>query len=66
VTIVGTSKSGGTISQQAVEHPWLAADAHGNKQANKKGIVQINMSYSAVKLNKLFMINQTRSFARNG
>jgi hypothetical protein len=22
----------GTISLQAVVHPWLAADAHGNKQ----------------------------------
>jgi hypothetical protein len=29
---VGTSKAGGTISQQAAVHPWLAADAHGNKQ----------------------------------
>jgi hypothetical protein len=29
------SKAGGTISQQAVVHPWLAADAHGNKQTNK-------------------------------
>jgi hypothetical protein len=32
VAKVGTSKAGGTISQQAVVHPWLAADAHGNKQ----------------------------------
>jgi hypothetical protein len=32
---VGTSKAGGTISQQAAVHPWLAADAHGNKQTNK-------------------------------
>jgi hypothetical protein len=31
VVKVGTSKEGGTISQQAVVHPWLAADAHGNK-----------------------------------
>jgi hypothetical protein len=30
VTEVGTSKAGGTISQQAAVHPWLAADAHGN------------------------------------
>jgi hypothetical protein len=29
---VGTSKAGGTISQQAAVHPWLAADAHENKQ----------------------------------
>jgi hypothetical protein len=26
------SKAGGTISQQAAVHPWLAADAQGNKQ----------------------------------
>jgi hypothetical protein len=35
VAKVGTSKAGGTISQQAVVHPWLATDAHGNKQTNK-------------------------------
>jgi hypothetical protein len=29
---VGTSKAGGTMSQQAAVHPWLAADAHVNKQ----------------------------------
>jgi hypothetical protein len=34
VAKVGTSKVGGTISQQAAVHPWLAADAHGNKQTN--------------------------------
>jgi hypothetical protein len=32
----GTSKAGGTISQQAAVHPWFAADAHGNKQTNSK------------------------------
>jgi hypothetical protein len=32
VAKVGTSKAGGTISQQAAVHPWLAADVHGNKQ----------------------------------
>jgi hypothetical protein len=32
VAKAGTSKAGGTISQQAVVHPWLAAEAHGNKQ----------------------------------
>jgi hypothetical protein len=37
VAKVGTSKAGGTISQQAAVHPWLAADAHGNKQTNKQG-----------------------------
>jgi hypothetical protein len=36
VAKVGTSKAGGTISQQAVVHPWLAADAQGNKQTNKR------------------------------
>jgi hypothetical protein len=32
VAKVGTSKAGGTISQQTAVHPWLAADAHVNKQ----------------------------------
>jgi hypothetical protein len=32
VAKVGTSKAEGTISQQAAVHPWLAADAHGNKK----------------------------------
>jgi hypothetical protein len=32
VAKVGTSKAGGTMSQQAAVHLWLAADAHGNKQ----------------------------------
>jgi hypothetical protein len=36
VAEVGTSKAGGTISQQAAVHPWLAADAHGNKPTNKQ------------------------------
>jgi hypothetical protein len=31
---VGTSKAGDTIGQQAVVHPWLAADAHGINQTN--------------------------------
>jgi hypothetical protein len=35
VAKVGTSKAGGTISQQAAVHLWLAADAQGNKQTNK-------------------------------
>jgi hypothetical protein len=35
---VGTSKAGGTISQQAAVHPWLAADAHGNKQLQVFGV----------------------------
>jgi hypothetical protein len=34
VAKVGTSKTGSTISQQAAVHPWLAADAHVNKQTN--------------------------------
>jgi hypothetical protein len=37
VAKVGTSKAGGTISQQAAVHPWLAADAHINKQTNITG-----------------------------
>jgi hypothetical protein len=36
VAKVGTSKAGGTTSQQAAVHPWIAADAHGNKQTNKQ------------------------------
>jgi hypothetical protein len=32
VVKVGTSKAGGTISQQAAVHPGLAVDAHGNKE----------------------------------
>jgi hypothetical protein len=31
VAKVGTSKAGGTISQQAAVQPWLVADAHVNK-----------------------------------
>jgi hypothetical protein len=38
VAKVGTSKAGGTISQQAAVHPWLAADAHGNKQTRDLGM----------------------------
>jgi hypothetical protein len=36
VAKVGTSKAGGIISQQAAVHPWLAADAHGNKRTKRK------------------------------
>jgi hypothetical protein len=36
VAEVGTLKAGGTISQQAAVHPWLAADAHGNKQTKSE------------------------------
>jgi hypothetical protein len=35
VVKVGTSKAGGTISQQAAVHTWHAADAHGNKQTRQ-------------------------------
>jgi hypothetical protein len=38
VAKVGTSKAGGTISQQAAVHPWLAADAHVNKQTAQKNM----------------------------
>jgi hypothetical protein len=34
VANVGTSKAGGKIIQQAAVHPWLAADAQGNKQTS--------------------------------
>jgi hypothetical protein len=34
VAKVGTSKAGGTISQQAAVHQGLAADAHVSKQTN--------------------------------
>jgi hypothetical protein len=54
VAKVGTSKAGGTISQQAAVHPWLAADAHGNKQTNKQnyqGLAKILVeNYSASNL----------------
>jgi hypothetical protein len=39
---VGTSKASGTISQQAAVHPWLAADAQGNKQTNKQDVLKIS------------------------
>jgi hypothetical protein len=39
---VGTSKAGGTKSQQAEVHSWLAADAHGNKQTN---LLKVSASY---------------------
>jgi hypothetical protein len=51
----GTSKVGGTISQQAVVHPWLAANVHGNKQTNKqtslsKGVQQHTRRNTAKRL----------------
>jgi hypothetical protein len=30
------ASAGGTISQQDAVHPWLAADAHGNRQVYRK------------------------------
>jgi hypothetical protein len=36
VAKVGTSKVGGTISQQAAVHPWLAADAHVQQQQQQQ------------------------------
>jgi hypothetical protein len=40
VAKVGTSNAGGTISQQAAVHPWLATDAHAKtKQTNKTALV---------------------------
>jgi hypothetical protein len=41
----GTSKAGGTISQQAVVHPWLSTDAqqtNKQKQTNKNKNKQTN------------------------
>jgi hypothetical protein len=35
------SKAGGTISQQAAVHSWLAADAHGNKQTVRKASLSL-------------------------
>jgi hypothetical protein len=54
VAKVGTSKAGGTISQQAAVHPWLAADAHANKQTNKlkKNLQRQNM-LPALKKNRI-------------
>jgi hypothetical protein len=45
VAKVGTSKAGGTISQQAAVHPWLAADAHGNKQTYKQTLHYVLIGY---------------------
>jgi hypothetical protein len=48
VAKVGTSKAGGTISQQAAVHPWLAADAQGNKQTNKiLSVSYMELQYTA-------------------
>jgi hypothetical protein len=48
VAKVGTSKAGGTISQQAAVHSWLAADAHGNKQTNKQTCPAVFMAITIV------------------
>jgi hypothetical protein len=45
VAKVGTSKAGGTISQQAVAHPWLATDA---EQTNKTTTELIHSGNSTV------------------
>jgi hypothetical protein len=41
VAKIRTSKAGGTISQQAAVHPWLAADAQGNKQQTTASIFRV-------------------------
>jgi hypothetical protein len=41
VAKVGTSKAGGTISQQAAVHPWLAADAHVQQQQQQQQHVTV-------------------------
>jgi hypothetical protein len=55
VAKVGTSKAGGTISQQAAVHPWIAADAHGHKQTNNPlhmralwNLVVVNYRYASL------------------
>jgi hypothetical protein len=57
VAKVGTSKAGGTISQQAEVHPRLAADAHGNKETNP---LNEKMSY----LTRYVMYSQRNIAAR--
>jgi hypothetical protein len=36
------STAGGTISQQAAVHPWLAADTHGNKTKKNCIVKHVN------------------------
>jgi hypothetical protein len=43
VAKVGTSKADGTISQQASVHPWIAVDAHGNKQTTSPELMLLQM-----------------------
>jgi hypothetical protein len=50
VAKVGTSKAGGAISQQAAVQPWLAADAHGNKQTNSVKVGKIRYSSATFSL----------------
>jgi hypothetical protein len=56
VAKVGTSKSGGTISQQAAVRPWLAADTHGNKQTTLSYLfaAKINYSVTMIQLSRFF------------
>jgi hypothetical protein len=53
VAKVGT---GGTISQQAVVHPWLAADAHVNKQTAEapSGEIAHSIQFVEVERNYFF------------
>jgi hypothetical protein len=39
VAKVGTSKAGGTISQQAVVHPWLATDAQQTNNKQQRHVI---------------------------
>jgi hypothetical protein len=39
VAELGTSKSGGTISQQAVVHPWLVMEAQENNNNNNNNLL---------------------------
>jgi hypothetical protein len=60
VAKVGTSKAGATISQQAAVHPWLAADAHANKQRNRPLKLERNLKTLAQEpLSKIMMSTPT-------
>jgi hypothetical protein len=65
VAKVGTSKEGGTISQQAAVHPWLAAGAHGNKLTNKQTLsiqADISFMFSMAFINIHFVLCAIKEF----
>jgi hypothetical protein len=61
VAKVGTSKAGGTIKQQAAVHPWLAVDAHGNKQTNKQTNKPTNKQTNNKQTNKQTSIRNQKA-----